>query len=172
MGLVAALRSFLRMCESICLCFMHHAVRVFGRRVNSEHLHGFIASVSEIMFRSSWHSKHVSGPNIMSLLSDESLSRAFYKNQNLIHMFMDFPADIFTRRNAHQDHLRMFVCEQHFSEVIVLQSRLVDILVLHKGSVASIYNASVLLLNTCKMNLSKRYTLPEHSRSTPPVFSV
>jgi hypothetical protein len=69
------------MSESICFCGVHHAVRMFGRRVNSEQLQNFIASVNEVMFRSGWHSKHIAGADIMRFASHNRLSRAFGKTR-------------------------------------------------------------------------------------------
>jgi hypothetical protein len=76
------------MSESIRFCGMHHTVRMFGRRVNSEQFQSFIASVSEIMFRSGWHRKHIARANIMRFPSHEGLSRTFNKNQNLVNTFV------------------------------------------------------------------------------------
>ena len=80
----------------------------------------FIASVDEIMFCSGWDSKHVASADIMCFASYFGPSRAFNKNEDLVTTFVDLAANVLARRNAHQDHLGMFVCEQDFPEVVVL----------------------------------------------------
>ena len=62
------------MTESISFCRMHNAVGMFGRRVDREQFQSYIASVSESMFRSGRHSKHIARPDIMHLPSHDHLS--------------------------------------------------------------------------------------------------
>jgi hypothetical protein len=52
--------------------------------------------------------------------------------QDLIDKLVNFATNIFTRRDTHQDHLRVFVGEQDLPELIVRERRLLDILELHK----------------------------------------
>jgi hypothetical protein len=93
------------MSESIGLCRMYNTVGMFWRRVDREQFQNFIASVSEIMFRPGWHRKHIARADIMRFPSHDGLSHAFDKNQDLVNSFVDFTANVFTRKNAHQDHL-------------------------------------------------------------------
>jgi hypothetical protein len=67
----------------------------------------------------------------MRFPSHDGLSRTFNENQDLVNNFVDFPANVFTRKDAHQNYLGVFVCEQDLPKVIVFQSRLLGILVLH-----------------------------------------
>ena len=48
-----------RTSERIRLCDVHHAVRMFGRRVHSEQFHIFGASINEVVFDSGGHYKHI-----------------------------------------------------------------------------------------------------------------
>ena len=108
---------------------MHHAVGMFGGRVNSEQFQSLSASVNEIMFRSGRHREHIAGANIMRFSSHDGFSRAFDKNQDLVYKLVDFPANVFTWKNTHQHHLGVSVCEQDLPKVIVFQSQLLDVLV-------------------------------------------
>src|ERR1700686_4186532 len=119
------------MSESISFRRMHNTIGMFWRRIECKQFQSFIASVGEIMFRSDRHSKHITRSDIMRFPSHDGLSRTFDKNQDLVNHFVDFPANVFTRKNAHQDYLGMSVREQDLSKVIVFQSQLLDILVLH-----------------------------------------
>lgn len=121
-----------RMSECIGFCRMHNTVGMFWRRVDREQLHSFIASVREIVFRSGWYRKHIAWGDVMCFASHDGLSRAFDKNQHLVNTCVDFPPNVFTRKNTHQDHLGVFVCEQDLPKVIVFQSELLNILVLHE----------------------------------------
>jgi len=140
----APLSLLLWMSESIGFCRMDNTVGMFWRRVDREQFQSLIASVSEIMFRAGWHRKHIAGANIMRFPSHDGLSGAFHKNQDLVNQLVDFPANVFTRKNTHQDHLGVFVCEQDLPKVIVFQSQLLDILVLHKTRFAFL---SMILFN-------------------------
>jgi hypothetical protein len=106
---------------------MHNTVGMLRRRVDREQFQSFIASVNEIMFRSGGHRKHIARADIMRFPSHDGLSRAFDKNQDLVNNFVDFPANVFPRKNIHQDHLGVLICEQDFPKVIVFQSQLLDI---------------------------------------------
>ena len=70
---------------------------------------------------------------------------------------MNFVTNVFTRRDTHQDHLRVFVREQDFPEIIVRERRLLDILELHKYAYASysmILSKPRYRQKTCPQNLS------------------
>jgi hypothetical protein len=97
--------SLVRMSESIGFCRMHHTVGMLWRRVDREKFQSFIPSVSEIMFRSGWRGKYLARADVMRLRSNDGLDRAFDKIQNLVNSFVDFPANVFTGKNTHQDHL-------------------------------------------------------------------
>jgi hypothetical protein len=64
-------------------------------------------------------------------------SLSFDKNQDLVDTPVNFATNVFTRRDTHQDHLRVFVCEQDLPELIVRECRLLDILELHKYAYSS-----------------------------------
>ena len=108
------------MSESIRFCGMHYPVRMFGRRVNGEEFQSFSASVNKIMLRSCGHRKHIASSNSMRFASHYGSARTSDKDQDLVNSFVDFLANVLSRRNAHQNHLRMFVREQDFPKVIVL----------------------------------------------------
>jgi hypothetical protein len=120
------------MSESIRFCGMDHAVRMFGRRVNSEQFHIFSASVNEVMFHSGGHRKHIARANVVRFTAQVRSSVTFDENQDLVDKLVDFAANVLTRRDTHQDHLRVFVREQDLPELIVRERRLLDILELHK----------------------------------------
>jgi hypothetical protein len=120
------------MSESIRLGGVHHAVWMFGRRVNSEQFHIFSASVNEVVFHSGRHRKHIARANVVRFTAQVRSSVAFDENQDLVDKLVDFAANVFTRRDTHQDHLRVFVREQDLPELIVRERRLLDIFELHK----------------------------------------
>ena len=97
--------SLVRMSESIGFCCMHYTVGMFWRRINREKFQSFIPSVSEIMFRSGWHGKHLARADVMRLRSYDGLARAFHKIQNLVNSFVDFPANVFSRKDAQWESL-------------------------------------------------------------------
>src|SRR6476659_8339391 len=100
------------MSKSIGLGRMHHTIWVFRRRINGEQFQSLVAGISEIMFRSRGYHKHVAGSDLVRLFSYDGLSRTFDENKHLVNSIMDFPANVFTRKNTHQDYLRMFVREE------------------------------------------------------------
>ena len=120
------------MSESIRLGGMHHAVRMFGRRVNSEQFHIFSASVNEVVFHSGRHRKHIARANVVGFTAQIRSSLAFNKNQDLVDKLVNLATNVFTRRDTHQEHLRVFVREQDLPELIIRERRLLDILELHK----------------------------------------
>lgn len=85
------------------------------------------------MFRSGRYRKHIASADIMCFASHDGLAVAFDKNQDLVHNFVNFPPNVFTRKNAHQDHLGVLVCEQDLAKVVVFLSQLVDIHILHNN---------------------------------------
>src|SRR4029078_1062114 len=125
------------MSESIRLGGVHQAVRMFGRRVNSEQFHIVGASVNEVMFHSGRHRKHIARVNIVRFTAQVRSSLAFDENQDLVDKLVNFAPNVFTRTNTHQDHLRVFVSEQDLPELIVRERRLLDILELHKYACSS-----------------------------------
>ena len=86
------------MSESMRLCGMHHAVRMFGRRVNSEQFHIFSASVNEVMFHSGRHYKHIARANVMRFTTHLRSTLTFDENQDLVDKFVNFATNVFTRR--------------------------------------------------------------------------
>ena len=54
----------------------------------------------------------------MRFPSHEGLSRTFNKNQDLVNTFVYSPANVFTRKDTHQDHLRIFVREQDLRKLL------------------------------------------------------
>src|SRR5688572_32658963 len=105
------------MSKSIRLCHVHQGVRMFGRRVHSEHLHIFSAGVDEVMFHSGRHHKHIAWANVTRFSADICSSLALDENQNLVDKLVIFATNVFTRRDTHQDHLRVFVREQDLPEL-------------------------------------------------------
>jgi hypothetical protein len=125
------------MSESIRLCNVHHAVRMFRRRVHSEQFHFFGASVNEVVFHSGRHREHIAGANVVRVTAQVRSSLSFDENQDLVDKLVNFATNVVTRRDTHQDHLRVFVREQDLAELIVRECRLLDILELHKYAYSS-----------------------------------
>src|SRR5687768_1510881 len=107
------------MSESIRLCRVHQAVRMFGRRVHSEHFHIFSTSVDEVVFHSGRYHKHIAWANITLFTAHLCSSRALDEKQDLVDKLVNFATNVLTRRDTHQDHLRMLVREQDLPKLIV-----------------------------------------------------
>ena len=119
------------MSKSIGLGRMHHTIWMFWGRIDGEQFQSLVAGISEIMFGSGGYHKHVAGSNLVRLVFYDGLSRTFDENKHLVNSIMDFPANVFTWKNTHQDYLRVFVREEDLPKVIILKSQLLHIVVLH-----------------------------------------
>jgi hypothetical protein len=104
---------------SVSFCGMDDAIGMFGGALNRKQIQRLLSGVSKVMLRSRLHSNHIASTDALSLPSHECLTRTSNKEQNLVNI-VDFLTNVFSRSNAHQDHLGMPVREQESPEVTVL----------------------------------------------------
>ena len=97
------------MSESIGLSRVHNTIGVFGRRVHREQFQGSFACIDKVVIDSGGHGKQIASANIMGFTVDNSFAFSFDKRKHLVVIFVNFLADVFTGKDAHQHHLGIFI---------------------------------------------------------------
>ena len=114
---------------------MHDAVRVFGRRINSEESKGFRPRILEIVPGASRNESQVVRADGFRLFAYNRFPFSRNEHENLVGVAMHLPTDFSTGRNTHEHELTILPRFQNSAEISILLRVFNDVLVENHASI-------------------------------------